>query len=522
MIKLMDSSIRDGGNVNDWKFGKRVIDGIIKNLVESKIDIIELGYLKDVTYTESKTLYNTVSEAKNNIPTYVGRTEFSLMVQEDKWDWNKLELCEGVIKHIRVSFHKTDIREGLELCKKVIAYGYVCHCNPINIMGYNDKELLDLIENINEIRPDYFTIVDTFGSMKLDDLRRIESLLHNNLDLKIKVSVHLHENLGLAFSLAQEFISYFENKRDLFVDSSLYGIGRVPGNLCQELVMGYLNSEKQGDYDIDPVYDAIDDFIISIKEKSPWGYALPYALSATFNLHRTYPEYLMKKGKLKTKDIKAILESIIPSEKVIYNEKYIEDLYQKYIDGDADNSMSPKELERIFKGNNVVIIAPGDSISKERAKIEDYIKNNRCITVSVNFDGNYINPDFYFYTNPKRYSYDSVNIDSEKVIATSNLLKNSVKARYIVNYKEISKHKGIYNEDSVLMLIKLMIGTGIQKIVLAGFDGFSGKINHFDSSMDNHYFEKNNNVEVKHILALYSNKVCIEFITRSSYLNDEN
>ena len=94
MIKLMDSSIRDGGNVNDWKFGKRVIDGIIKNLVESKIDIIELGYLKDVTYTESKTLYNTVSEAKNNIPTYVGRTEFSLMVQEYKWYWNKLELCD--------------------------------------------------------------------------------------------------------------------------------------------------------------------------------------------------------------------------------------------------------------------------------------------------------------------------------------------------------------------------------------------------------------------------------------------
>ena len=101
------------------------------------------------------------------------------------------------------------------------------------------------------------------------------------------------------------------------------------------------------------------------------------------------------------------------------------------------------------------------------------------------------------------------------------MLKNSVKARYIVNYKEISKHKGIYNEDSVLMLIKLMIGIGIKKIVLAGFDGFSGKINHFDSSMDNHYFEKNNNMEVKHILALYSNKVCIEFITRSSYLNDE-
>lgn len=521
MIKLMDSSIRDGGNVNDWEFGKRVIDGIIKNLVESKIDIIELGYLKDVTYTESKTLYNTISEAKNNIPAYVGRTEFSLMVQEDKWDWKNLELCDGVIKHIRVSFHKTDIQKGLELCKKVIAYGYVCHCNPINIMGYNDKELLELIDSINEIMPDYFTIVDTFGSMKLDDLRRIESLLHNNLDLKIKVSIHLHENLGLAFSLAQEFISYFENKRDLFVDSSLYGIGRIPGNLCQELVIDYLNSEKQGDYDIDPVYDAIDDFIISIKEKQPWGYALPYALSATFNLHRTYPEYLMKKGKLRTKDIKAILKSIIPSERVIYNEKYIEDLYQKYIDMDADDSMTQKELENLLKGENIIIVAPGDSISKEREKIERYLSKNKGIIISVNFDGNYINPDFYFYTNPKRYGYDCENIDLEKVIATSNLLKNSVKARYIVNFTRISKHKGVYNEDSVLMLIKLLIGVGVKKIALAGFDGFSGKVNHFDASMDNSYCEKDNNLEVKHAFALYADKVSMEFITRSFYQKDE-
>lgn len=46
-IKLIDSSLRDGGNVNDWNFGRRVLHGIIENLSGGGIDVIELGYLKN-------------------------------------------------------------------------------------------------------------------------------------------------------------------------------------------------------------------------------------------------------------------------------------------------------------------------------------------------------------------------------------------------------------------------------------------------------------------------------------------
>lgn len=42
-IKLMDSSVRDGGNVNDWNFGKRTLHGIIDSLVNAGVDVVELG-----------------------------------------------------------------------------------------------------------------------------------------------------------------------------------------------------------------------------------------------------------------------------------------------------------------------------------------------------------------------------------------------------------------------------------------------------------------------------------------------
>ena len=87
--------------------------------------------MKNTEFDNNRNLYNTVAEAKTIIPEKDNNQEYSVMVQEDKWDWKHLEPCDGIIKHIRVSFRKYDIYEGLELCKLVKKYGYICHCNPI-------------------------------------------------------------------------------------------------------------------------------------------------------------------------------------------------------------------------------------------------------------------------------------------------------------------------------------------------------------------------------------------------------
>ena len=47
MIKLLDCTLRDGGYVNDWKFGKSAIKDIKENLELSGVEIIELGFIKN-------------------------------------------------------------------------------------------------------------------------------------------------------------------------------------------------------------------------------------------------------------------------------------------------------------------------------------------------------------------------------------------------------------------------------------------------------------------------------------------
>ena len=46
-IKLLDCTLRDGGYLNDWEFGKSNIINIFERLVGAGVDIIETGFLDE-------------------------------------------------------------------------------------------------------------------------------------------------------------------------------------------------------------------------------------------------------------------------------------------------------------------------------------------------------------------------------------------------------------------------------------------------------------------------------------------
>ena len=46
-IKLLDCTLRDGGYLNDWEFGRNNIINIFERLVSAKIEIIEVGFIDD-------------------------------------------------------------------------------------------------------------------------------------------------------------------------------------------------------------------------------------------------------------------------------------------------------------------------------------------------------------------------------------------------------------------------------------------------------------------------------------------
>lgn len=328
-IKLLDCTLRDGGYVNNFNFENKNISLISENLTKAGIDLIELGFLKDGKHSKDQTLFNSPAEAEKY--TIDSTSEYCLMIRPDWYDINQLTESQN-IKHIRFAFHKKDIKLLLKQATIAREKGYKVYFNPVNVMSYKDEELKDILTELNEFSPEAIYIVDTFGSILPNDLEHIYNIFDNCVDKDIAIGLHLHENLSIALALACIFIEKIKKgNRKAYIDSSVLGMGRIPGNLCTELIINYLNKETEL-YITEPIYQLIDKVISPIKNINKWGYMPEYALSGFYQVHRSYPEYYINKPNITLPIIDVILSHIKNSDKALaFDKDYADLLYEKYI-----------------------------------------------------------------------------------------------------------------------------------------------------------------------------------------------
>ena len=516
-LKILDCTLRDGGYINDWKWGYRTARDIIHTLVKANVDIVEVGFLRNVEgYDPDVTVCNTIEELNKLLPEDGGNTMFSGMAMRSNYDINKLSPYSGKgIEMIRITAHDYDIAEGMEFAREVKEKGYKLSINPINIMGYSDEQLLWIINQVNEIHPYQFSIVDTFGSMKRRDLDRIVSLVDHNMDRSIRVALHLHENMSLSFSLAQKFLDKHLN-RSITVDGSLMGMGRIPGNLPIELIADYINEYFDKNYDIDFMLDAIQDHIAPMKGETEWGYLPAYFLSARFNLHRNYAEHYLNKGDLTNRDIDTILARIDKSKKTAFDKAYADRLYEEYLNNSIDDAADRARLYHELGNKEVLLIAPVATIASHHSEIITYINDKKPLVIGVNFVPEDFACDYVFFSNSKRFSkLDTIKC---KVIATSNLPKE--KSDFQINYNSLS---GSFEQgcNSLLMLLTLLKQMEVGEVSIAGADGYSiGGTNYFRSDFRT-YTAHGHNFNVAVAKAIRNMGLNVSFITPSAYDTNE-
>ena len=63
--QILDCTLRDGGYINDWRFGKKTIVSILEKLEKANIDIIECGFLTRMVKDEACSLFNDIAQIEN-------------------------------------------------------------------------------------------------------------------------------------------------------------------------------------------------------------------------------------------------------------------------------------------------------------------------------------------------------------------------------------------------------------------------------------------------------------------------
>lgn len=526
-IKLLDCTLRDGGYVNNWKFGKQTIHNILKKLSISNIDIIECGFLTDREYEENHSLF---SDTQDMNPFLVKKNENALyvaMIAIGEKEINPEKISDArlsKVKGIRLTFHQSEKKKAFEYAKILMGKGYLVFMQPVGSANYSDSNLLTLMKEINVLKPYAFYFVDTLGTMYQNDILHMISLMDKNLDPNIVLGYHSHNNLQLAFSNAQEMI-HFPMKRDIILDCSVYGMGRGAGNLCTELIADYYNRTEVNKYEVLPLLEIVDENLIPIYSKTPWGYSVGYFLASSMFCHPNYTSHLLAKQTVSVTTIGTLLDQIPEDKRKTFDREFIEEIYRNYEKHDVNDREEIEKLRGELADKEILLLSPGRSIDSKKKQIKVFIEKKKPYIIAINYIPDFP-VDMIFIGNERRYQSLKSQIKKQNVVLTSNIKESAENCR-VVNYADLLNSSIDVSDSSGMMLLKLLVKVSVKKVTLAGFDGYKKNPvwNYYDEKMigsiDSEALSKKNkamNVQ----FCKRSKEMKIEFLTPTKYKLDDN
>lgn len=530
-VQILDCTLRDGGRIIDCKFEDEIISNVTRDLADSGIDIVEIGFLRShelINYQGNSTFFTEVPQIDRFLPAQ-SSTMYVAFIDFDMYDFDKLERCEdNSITGIRVGFTKKQFDTQLDEIKraliKVKEQGYKLFVQGVNSPAYSDKELLNLIEVVNEIEPYSYGIVDTYGAMYLDDMVHYYNLVDYNLNKEICIDVHSHNNFQSSFAFSQEIVRLAEGRRKVILDATLNGMGKCAGNLNTELIADYLNRKKNHDYDLDKILDTIDRYLEPLKQQYEWGYSIPAFMAGIYKSHPNNIIYLTNKYRLNSKDIKYIISGIDEASRQRYDYENIQCIYREYNENRYDDRDSITKLAEELRGKEILIIAPGSTVNTHREDIVSHIERFDPIVISVNFVPQYLKCDYYFYANPIHWGKVCKSIERERCILVSSIHEN-IKGTIFVDYSSLIAEDSALYDNSTIMLLNLLKKVKVARINLAGFDGLIGEQGNYVNSgflnTNGRLSIKDTNREVKKLYETFKKKVKgsieIKTITPSLY-----
>lgn len=294
-IKILDCTLRDGGYVNDWQFGDDAARDICKLVGQTGVDYFEVGFIKLCEYVKDKIQFNDMNQiTKLFKPTY---QKLSLIV-EVGYGYPVTSFPERsseTVDLVRVIMWKRMLKEGLEYCRQLKQKGYEVSVQATRTEQYSLEEFADLCEMFSKIHPNALYIVDTFGLLTKERLMEYASVADEHLSSGIRLGYHAHNNMQQAFANAVAFMEH-PWKHNIMLDASVFGMGRGAGNLCLELLLQYMNDNRGCSYKTDVLYRIMDKYLKPYYEKSPWGYSMPYQLSAINGRNPSYVGFMQSKG----------------------------------------------------------------------------------------------------------------------------------------------------------------------------------------------------------------------------------
>ena len=305
---VLDCTLRDGGYLNNWEFGKETIRDVTDKLIKAHVDMIELGFLHDEPYIEDRAIWSDTCEAMRSVGPRQKGILYSLMAEiANPLPLDKLPLrSENTVDAIRVIIWRSKLQESFDYCKGIADKGYGVSIQTERTNQYSNEEFQNLVRKFAEIHTFAFYVVDSNGIMSKRRIIEYLKLADEVLPSDVILGYHGHNNRLQVVGAAESFVE-MGLERDIVIDGSIRGIGRSSGNLHTELFAQYMNEYYGTTYDIPVMLEIYQEYIDPIYRKTPWGFSMETFITARHSCNPIYAEYLKEDFHLKPREMDEVI-----------------------------------------------------------------------------------------------------------------------------------------------------------------------------------------------------------------------
>lgn len=285
-IKVLDATIRDGGLVNDFYFDDAFVKALYEVNLRAGVDYMEFGYRADKEMFDESEFGKWKFATDDAIRSVVGDndTDLKISIMADVGRCNYKEDIhprdESPVDLVRVATYVNTMPAALDMIEDAHRKGYETTCNIMAISNAQEGDVAQALEMLGNSPVDGVYIVDSYGSLVPEQIRRISDLYMEAADKYGKyIGMHAHNNMQLAFANTIEACS----RGVSYLDATMMGMGRGAGNCAMELLLGFLKNPKYKTY---PVLKFLEEFMVPMKESgAKWGFDIPYMITGQLDQH---------------------------------------------------------------------------------------------------------------------------------------------------------------------------------------------------------------------------------------------
>jgi 4-hydroxy 2-oxovalerate aldolase len=486
---LIDCTLRDGGYYNNWNFPVNLINNYLIAMNSAKINIVEIGFrflknngfkgacaFSSDNFIRSLKIPNnlTIGVMINASDLY---TEIGWKTAMEKLFPEKAKTTP--VKLVRIASHYHEVENAFFAIKWLKKRGYRTGLNLMQITDREKDELIKFSKLAQISKPEVIYFADSIGNMKPRDVSKTINLLRKNW--KGNIGIHTHDNMGLALSNTMEAL----NKGVKWLDATVTGMGRGPGNAKMEELIIELDKSNARNINLVPLLSIIRNFFLPLKKKKNWGTNPYYYLSGKYGIHPTYIQVMMDDNKYNDEDILGAIDHLRKNgaKKFQFNDLNIA---SQFYHENPKGTWSPISL---MKNREILILGSGPGVNEHKIELQDFIKNRKPLVLAINIQKD-IDPslvDCYIACHPVRLLAEAENHSkiSKPLIAPVSMLNKNLKKKLgnkkifdfgikIVpeKFEFSSKHCVVPNSLAISYALAVCLSGKMSKIFMAGFDGY--------------------------------------------------